>query len=380
MKILMGDPVLYNSPIHVGSHNYADFFVRDGYEVFWLGCTVHALNIVRAIMKHPLHRDLIASWQAGGIKIRNNLWTYHPLTLLPHRDFTFLRSKLVQEHTLDFTLPPVRKILKRHGFERVDVLWLSQSLHSLSLARYARYEKLIYRMSDDYLQFKGIPHSMKKAESKIIELADTVFVSSRKLYEAVRVNTSDKVFYLPNGVDLAHFDIPTPAEPFDIAFIPRPRVLYVGTIKEWFDLDLVIHAAKSLPDFSFVLIGPHTNIERAAAVPNIYILGARPYAQLPPYLHHCDVGIIPFIKTPLTDNTNPIKIFEYFASGLPVVSTNMYEVEQLQSPALITKTHGEFVDALNVACDNGRGRAEYLQFARVNSWRERYTIIKERLL
>jgi hypothetical protein len=380
MKILMGDGVQYNSPTHVGSHNYADLFAQDRHEVFWLGQTVHLLNIVRAAMRHPLHKTLIASWQAGGIKIRDNLWTYHPLTLLPHRDFTFLASKFVQEHTLQFTLPPVRKILKKLGFERVELLWLSQSLHSLSLARYARYGKLIYRMSDDYMQFRGIPANMEKAETEIIEVADTVFVTSRKLYEKVRASGGDKVFYLPNGVDLAHFDIPTPAEPVDIAALPHPRVLYVGAIKEWFDFELMIHAAKSLPDVSFVLVGPHINIERAAVVPNVHILGVRPYAQLPPYLHHCDVGVIPFLKTPLTDNINPVKIFEYFASGLPVVSTNMYEVEQLHSPALITKTPGEFVDALKEARDYGRGHAEYLQFARANSWQKRYARIKERLL
>ena len=347
--------------------------------MFWLGRTVHPLDIVRASMRHPLHKKLIASWQAGGIKIRDNFWTYHPLTLLPYRDFVFLASKLVQEHTLQFTLPPVRKILKRRGFEHVELLWLSQSLHSLSLARYVRYGKLIYRMSDDYLQFKGIPSNMKKAEAEIIERADTVFVTSRKLYENVRASAGDKVLYLPNGVDLAHFDIPTPAEPMDIAAIPHPRVLYVGTIQEWFDLNLIICAAKSLPEFSFILVGPHMHIERAAAMPNIHILGVRPYAQLPPYLYHCDIGIIPFLKTPLTDNTNPVKIFEYFASGLPVVSTNMYEVEQLHSPALITKTPAEFVDALKQACDYGRGRAEYVQFGRANSWQKRYARIKERL-
>jgi glycosyltransferase involved in cell wall biosynthesis len=237
----------------------------------------------------------------------------------------------------------------------------------------------MYRMSDDYLQFKGIPSNMEKAEEEIIKVADTVFVTSRMLYEKVRARAGDKVLYLPNAVDLPHFDIPTPAEPIDITNIPHPRVIYVGNIKEWFDIDLIIYGAKSLPDFSFVLVGPHINIERAETVPNIHILGVRPYAQLPPYLHHCDIGVIPFLKTPLTDNTNPVKIFEYFASGLPVVSTNMYEVEQLHSPALITKTPGEFVDALKRARDYGRGHTEYLQFARNNSWQERYLEIKERL-
>ncbi len=375
----MSEELQYGGPIRVGSHNYADLFVREGHEVFWLGRTVHPLNILRASMRHPLHKDLIASWQAGGIKIRDNFWTYHPLTLLPYRDFAFLASKVVQEHTLKFTLPPVHRILKRRGFERVDVLWLGQSLHSLSLARYARYGKLIYRMSDDYLQFRGVPSTMERAEAEIIERADTVFVTSRKLYERVCASAGDKVLYLPNGVDLAHFDIPAPAEPIDLVAIPHPRVLYVGTIQEWFDLNLIIYAAKSLPEFSFVLVGPHTQIERAAVVPNIHILGVRPYAQLPPYLYHCDVGVIPFLKTPLTDSTNPVKIFEYFASGLPVVSTNIREVEQLHSPALIAKTPNEFVDALREAREHGRGRAEYLQFGRANGWQERYARIKERL-
>ena len=375
----MSEELPYNSPIHVGSHNYAELFIQDRHEVFWLGRPVHPLNILWAFMRRPIHKGLTASWQAGGTKIRDNFWTYHPLTLLPYRDVALLASKWVQEHTLQFTLPPLRKILKRRGFERVELLWLSQALHSLSLARYARYGKLIYRMSDDYLQFEDVPSNMEKAEAEIIELADTVFVTSHKLYEKVRASAGDKVLYLPNGVDLAHFDIPTPAEPMDIAAIPHPRVLYVGMIQEWFDLNLIIHAAKSLPEFSFILVGPHTNIEQAMLVPNIHVLGMRPYAQLPPYLYHCDVGVIPFLKTPLTDSTNPVKIFEYFASGLPVVSTNMYEVEQLHSPALITKTPGEFVDALKEARDYGRGHAEYLQFGRANSWQARYARIKERL-
>jgi len=166
MKILMGDALQYDSPVHVGSH-IMRIVCPGGTPSFmaWLHGPPHEYR--PCFTKTSLTQELDRFLAGGGIKIRDNFWTYHPLTLMPYVDFTFMSSQFVQKHTLQFTLPPVRKILKRLSFERVELLWLSQSLHSLSLSRYARYEKLIYRMSDYYLQFKGIPSTLRKLKRRL---------------------------------------------------------------------------------------------------------------------------------------------------------------------------------------------------------------------
>jgi glycosyltransferase involved in cell wall biosynthesis len=58
----------------------------------------------------------------------------------------------------------------------------------------------------------------------------------------------------------------------------------------------------------------------------MHFLGRRPYADLPAYCKSFDVGLIPFKLNDLTRAVNPIKLREYLAAGLPVVSTPLPEV------------------------------------------------------
>jgi glycosyltransferase involved in cell wall biosynthesis len=69
--------------------------------------------------------------------------------------------------------------------------------------------------------------------------------------------------------------------------------------------------------------------------PNIELVGKKPYEQLPSLMAEASVGMIPFVINDLIKATNPIKLFEYLAAGLPVVSTPMPEVVAMQTPALI---------------------------------------------
>ncbi|MFN8376006.1 MAG: glycosyltransferase [Anaerolineae bacterium] len=381
MKILMGESLAYHNITHVGSHTYADFFVGDGHDVFWLGGTLHALNLLRAWRGSTHDQQILEPWQRGGIKLQEHFWTYLPFTLLPYRTAPLLNTVTTLRYTLDFTLPPVRNVLARYGFHDVDLLWIGQSHSSLSVLRQARYRKLMYRMMDNFSEFSDVPDSMKDAEDEIIARADTVLVTAHKLFEAAHAKGGDKVFYLPNGVHYEKFHITNAHEPADIAAIPHPRVLYVGMIADWFDLDLVLYAAQTLPEYHFVVVGPtRISLESLKGLPNVHLLGARPYDEIPHYMHFSDVGIMPFKKTPMTETINPIKIFEYFATGLPAVSVRLDELERLKSPALLSETPAEFVDALREVVRRGRGHAEFIDFAQNNSWQKRYELIKSRML
>ena len=65
----------------------------------------------------------------------------------------------------------------------------------------------------------------------------------------------------------------------------------------------------------------------AGTLPNVHWLGERDYTTLPAYLRCFDAGLIPFRHVPLTHNANPIKLYEYLAAGVPVVSTALPSVQ-----------------------------------------------------
>jgi hypothetical protein len=113
---------------------------------------------------------------------------------------------------------------------------------------------------------------------------------------------------------------------------------------------------------------------------NIYLLGSRPYNDIPSYLRYADVGVIPFIKNNFTDTVNPIKLFEYCAAGISVVSTNLRGVEELNSPAFIAKGYDEFCYYI-IQAIKGKEETKYgnIEFAKENTWEKRYQFIKKTL-
>src|SRR5262249_35493295 len=85
-----------------------------------------------------------------------------------------------------------------------------------------------------------------------------------------------------------------------------------------------------------------------AARPNVLLAGRRPYAELPGWCRGFSVGTLPFVVNELTRNANPLKLREYLAAGLPVVSTDIPEsraLERLCPDGLEVATGEAFVAA-----------------------------------
>jgi hypothetical protein len=137
------------------------------------------------------------------------------------------------------------------------------------------------------------------------------------------------VLRIPNGVEVERFLATAAAPPLppDVADLPRPRLGYIGTVGPWVDLPLLSALATARPDWTIVLVGP---VEPGLTVRQrsspLRWLGERPYTSLPAYLAAMDVLLIPFRVTDLTRAVNPIKLYEYCASGRPIVATPLDEV------------------------------------------------------
>jgi UDP-galactopyranose mutase len=144
------------------------------------------------------------------------------------------------------------------------------------------------------------------------------------------------VFVIPNGISVDRFDRFT-VPPSDLARIPRPWVGYAGTITSRVDEELVAWLAEQRQNVHFVFLGPLMDPARFRSLfkhPNVHYLGNKHYSDLPDYLLNFDVSIIPHRTGRHENDGDSLKVFEYLASGKPVVSTNTLDIAEAVWPVI----------------------------------------------
>jgi glycosyltransferase involved in cell wall biosynthesis len=147
----------------------------------------------------------------------------------------------------------------------------------------------------------------------------------------------------PNGVESELFAAPR-SRPADL---PSGTIVgYAGKLAQRIDTELVREVAARMPDLTFVFVGPVLDrraIHPLRNRPNIVLLGDRPYADVPAYLQHFDVAWIPHRVGEGETGGDPIKLYEYWASGRPVVSTAIDGLEQWHNELELVGTAEEAV-------------------------------------
>jgi glycosyltransferase involved in cell wall biosynthesis len=129
--------------------------------------------------------------------------------------------------------------------------------------------------------------------------------------------------------------------------------------------------ARKNPEFNFIYIGrTEIDLSTLKTLKNIYFTGPVPYDSLPEWAAYFDAAIIPFMVNGLTISSNPIKLLEYFALGLPVVSTRIPEVEKFKPFVYIGDGYQEFSDLINLALKNNTASSRKMltEIANKYSW------------
>lgn len=227
----------------------------------------------------------------------------------------------------------------------------------------------------------------------LVDQADVIIVTAERLLNDVKEKRPDAVF-VPNGVDIAYIlshrpdaEGPVPEDWLPIMQSGKPVIGYSGSMAERFDYDLMRYLVENRPDLEFVLIGVSYDgsLERSglldSSLKNLHWLGMKPYHDLFPYMWRFDVGIIPFKINDITQATTSIKLFEYMACEVPVVSTAMPESKRYQG-VLIGETYTQFNTLLDKALRLGND-TQYLatiqSVAQERSWDKRAEAILEKL-
>lgn len=220
-----------------------------------------------------------------------------------------------------------------------------------------RRRALLFNRSDRHSAFpEADGTAIRRLEDTLLAESDHVLYVSRALQADESGRTGSRAHFLDHGVDLDHFRrVPAERLPAELADIPGPVVGFFGSLDDYLvDFDLLEEVAAKLPDVSLVLIGDATcSMERFERYPNVHWLGFQPYERIPAFGTAFDVALMPWLDNDWITHANPIKLKEYLALGLAVVSTDFPEIAHYRDVVRVATDRTAFVDLIRETLEDG---------------------------
>lgn len=374
-KIIFADFMEFNDPCNkLGNYHYAKCFAKDGYEVLWMSCLYNEL----LYLKHKeVYKQRVKISTPQKHKLDENIYGFAVKSRRLYGKYPFCKSKNIVLHNERFISKEVYDNLNNIGFLEVDILWISNP-KQFWLTNVIKYKKLIFRIPDDFTEFGVFPNSITDIEKELIDKADIVFVTATDLMKKSE-KRGKKSYLLPNGCEINHFINSKNKIPQEFKEDDFKKIIYVGAIGEWFDINLIVKLAENIKANIYIIGKEQKDLSELRKYQNVKILGARPYESIPSYIKNSNIAIIPFINNKFTDRINPIKLYEYFACNVPVVTTNMKEVVNMNSPAIITESYDDFIIKVRevLECKQDFENISFTKFAADNTWLARYEFVKK---
>ncbi|HEX7524765.1 MAG TPA: glycosyltransferase [Gaiellaceae bacterium] len=240
----------------------------------------------------------------------------------------------------------------------------------------------VYDCVDDYAeQTRGDARRralVTATDRSAADLSRVVFATSHTQQRRLAVlNTNTHL--VPNVGDHAHFAPATErslAVP-DVLALPRPVIGFAGNMLPGkLDFELLERLAGLRPEWTFLLVGPIPVPERIATLrtfPNVHIVGACPYDELPRYVAGFDVGLIPYVANDYTRSCFPLKLYEYLAAGKPVVATGLPELAGMEPDVVLAADDEAVLAAVErgLAARSADDVARRTEIASHNTWETR---------
>ena len=289
-------------------------------------------------------------------------------------------TQMPTEHDLRRAMASIEYVRRSAGVEAAMTVVQFPSWFSLAEQLRERYGwPLVYDCMDDHAGFSTVTAEVAAGERRLLAEADLTVASSQILFEKASLK-SRRAVLARNAVDYAHF-----AQEFgQYEAGSTPVIGYFGAISDWFDVELMTELARSRPDWHFQMIGrvdtmllDNSPLKKLA---NVEFLGEQPNSDLPRLIAHWDCGLIPFKRTPLTEATNPVKVYEMLAAGKPVVAVDLPELRPIAAAGLIEIASDANGFAEKIERSRRERSAELTArrraFARENTWEQRFSSIE----
>lgn len=257
-----------------------------------------------------------------------------------------------------------------HRMPAVD-LTIAFSLESRTLFRRMGGRR-VYYCTDSLEDLPGADAVVcRERELELAEAADVTVACSLPLVDQLAARGVEAT-YLPHAVDApsAPGDMPPPPELQDVT---RPIIGYVGSLNFRLDMDLLECA---LRHGTLLVVGgdfgpaPSAEVRALLDDPRVVVVGHQHPRELDRWLAHLDLGLIPYAPTPFNRKSFPIKLLQYLAAGVPVVSTSNGATDEHASLVHVADDPVAFDAAIRdaLAGDTPSERTRRSALARARSW------------
>ncbi|MCL2704789.1 MAG: glycosyltransferase [Spirochaetaceae bacterium] len=286
-----------------------------------------------------LKRKRISRWFSLWIKslkrskpqqINNNL-SIISLFKLPLFPYSFPSTVLKFNNYIN--LKRIKKWIKKLGMEENLLLyhwnWMFADFMGKIGEKYNIYQCRDAHDKHMHLKNTGYGNYILENEQKMFDNGiNKAFVVSDSLKEEliIRYGTDIDIEVLPNAVDYEFFR-ETIGRCVDKKYpvldeIENPKIIYCGGINERLDMQLIYDLAENNKDWFFIFYGG-ASIPVRSDLENVKFMGRADKADVPLIMSKCDVGIMNYVISEFTNIIDPLKMTEYLAAGLPVVSSSI---------------------------------------------------------
>lgn len=308
------------------------------------------------------------------IKLSDKFYLHTPLFFVPFERFrlTYNLNRLLSSILIKFITKP--KHIKR-------IVWLYHPYDYLLLRLFPR-AITVFDWTEDWAEYHielspKKRNQMKELELKIVKNVDLVFTVSDSLLKVARQYNPNS-YRIPNATAFAKMTKQDVKIAEEIKNIQKPIIGHVGNICDRTDLELINRLANELPKCSVVLIGgtsqgiTESDISHLTSKNNVYYLGLKEHSQLPKYLKSFDVCLMLY-RPENTKTGDPTKLYDYLATGKPIVSTKFVGVKGYEKYVRIAETHEEYIEGVRESLNktDQQFTQDRLKLALENSWEAR---------
>ena len=275
----------------------------------------------------------------GLVNVENNFWVYSPVSI---------PGAMGQKLSSWALAPQIKLAAKRAGIKK-PLLWMHCPAGA-PLVSSIPHAALVLQRTDRFESFpEANPEIVGAQISALKAAADLVVYCNAALMKEEEGEVSRQLL-MTHGVDFETFAAAGRSRapgPVDVATLKRPRIGFVGGIDaHTFDPELFVSLARKLPDAEFALIGGCSLPDGWCPLPNVKLLGRKPYEMVAHYMAAMDVLIMPWNGSEWIKACNPIKLKEYLATGRPVVTTDFPALDKYRDLVHVAKGPTGFAVAI----------------------------------
>ena len=322
-----------------------------------------------APLKDKTVRPRLTAYRKGGedVKDKENITVYAPPPVLPFGNKYRLINRINQRHLASY----INKIIKQQGFAK-PYLWCYTPTACDLIAK-IDHCGVIYDCVDRHSAYKGMinPAVVDKMEEDLARSADMVFCTAAGL-ERTLSEYNQRTKMIANGANYPLFMQAA-------TFIPpekrqKPVFGFVGMLQECIAYDYIVALAEAMPEAEIVFVGrvmPGVDISQLKKYDNIEFLGLQPQEKLPEIIRRFDVCLNVFRSGRLALDVSPLKLYEYLATGKPIVSTKEpLQVRDFADVVYIAENCNDFVAKCQEALseDDQAKRLRRQDYGKACSW------------